>query len=369
MPLLLHPEPRRVAFVGLATGISASAAPALGVADTTVVELVPEVAAAARAALRAPGTAACSSVPTSRLSSATAAAGWRRRRGTFDVIVADLFMPWQAGAGSLYTREMYAAAARRLAPGGLFCQWLPLYQLTREEFDAHRAHVRGGVPGHARCGAPTSTPIGRSSASSGSWPRVRSIASPRPGASRPLPDWARDSLLAAPRGLWMLSVGSLADAAGLLPGTDLNSDDRPVLEFLAPRLTRVGADGDKDWFTGAPLAEFTEALAALPSHAADPVLGDTEDVDAARRAGRLLYRYALAAARHDADEAARDEAAVRALVPDVVAGEESAAAFGTLADARRALDDLRREQDAARGRLEAMEQQLGELSRDRKEAR
>ena len=35
LPLLLHPEPRRVAFVGLATGITASAAPALGVADTT----------------------------------------------------------------------------------------------------------------------------------------------------------------------------------------------------------------------------------------------------------------------------------------------------------------------------------------------
>ena len=167
----------------------------------------------------------------------------------------------------------------------------------------------------------------------------------------------------------MLSVGSLADAAELLPGTDLNRDDRPVLEFLAPRLTRVGADGDKDWFTGAPLAEFTEALAALPSDAADPVLGDAEDVDAARRAGRLLYRYALAAAQHDADEAARDEAAVRALVPDVVAGDESAAAFGTLADARRVLADLRREQDAVRERLEAMEQQLGELSRARKEAR
>ena len=49
LPLLLHPNPRRVAFIGLATGISASAAPALGIEDTTVVELVPEVAMAARA--------------------------------------------------------------------------------------------------------------------------------------------------------------------------------------------------------------------------------------------------------------------------------------------------------------------------------
>jgi spermidine synthase len=35
LPLLLHPDPRRVAFVGLATGITASAGPALGVHETT----------------------------------------------------------------------------------------------------------------------------------------------------------------------------------------------------------------------------------------------------------------------------------------------------------------------------------------------
>ena len=35
LPLLLHPAPRRVAFIGLATGISARAAPALSVPETT----------------------------------------------------------------------------------------------------------------------------------------------------------------------------------------------------------------------------------------------------------------------------------------------------------------------------------------------
>ena len=47
----------------------------------------------------------------------------------FDVIVADLFVPWQAGTGALYAREHFEAARAHLAPGGLFCQWLPLYQL------------------------------------------------------------------------------------------------------------------------------------------------------------------------------------------------------------------------------------------------
>src|SRR5207244_9192353 len=53
----------------------------------------------------------------------------------FDVIVSDLFVPWNPGTGNLYAREMYESAARRLAPDGLFYQWLPLYQLRREEFD------------------------------------------------------------------------------------------------------------------------------------------------------------------------------------------------------------------------------------------
>ena len=52
----------------------------------------------------------------------------------YDVIVADLFIPWQAGTGSLYSREHFETARARLAEGGLFAQWLPLYQTSKEEF-------------------------------------------------------------------------------------------------------------------------------------------------------------------------------------------------------------------------------------------
>ena len=44
-------------------------------------------------------------------------------------IVADLFHPALDGSGALYTTEHFAAVRKRLAPGGVFCQWLPLYQL------------------------------------------------------------------------------------------------------------------------------------------------------------------------------------------------------------------------------------------------
>src|SRR5207247_1000308 len=53
----------------------------------------------------------------------------RVSKAQYDVIVADLFHPARDGAGALYTLEHFSAIRDRLAPGGLFCQWLPLYQL------------------------------------------------------------------------------------------------------------------------------------------------------------------------------------------------------------------------------------------------
>src|SRR5262249_1517592 len=125
---------RRALFVGLATGISASAGPAMDLDETTVVELVPEVVAAARTHF-----AAWNGGLVDRRDVRLIVDDGRRYLAAtderFDVIVADLFIPWHAGAGSLYAREMFELAADHLSAGGLFCQWLPLYQLTREEFD------------------------------------------------------------------------------------------------------------------------------------------------------------------------------------------------------------------------------------------
>jgi spermidine synthase len=53
----------------------------------------------------------------------------------FDVIVSDLFVPWESQTGYLYTVEHYRAAQRALRPGGLFCQWLPMFQLGPGEFE------------------------------------------------------------------------------------------------------------------------------------------------------------------------------------------------------------------------------------------
>jgi spermidine synthase len=92
LPLLLHPDPRRVAFIGLATGISASAGLALGIEKTTVIELVPEVATAARVHF-APWNAKLLERPDVRLVLDDGRRYLAASQDHFDVIVSDLFVP------------------------------------------------------------------------------------------------------------------------------------------------------------------------------------------------------------------------------------------------------------------------------------
>ncbi len=48
----------------------------------------------------------------------------------FDVITADPIHPWFRGAGYLYTTEYFKLASEHLRPGGVVCQWLPIYELA-----------------------------------------------------------------------------------------------------------------------------------------------------------------------------------------------------------------------------------------------
>ena len=160
----------------------------------------------------------------------------------------------------------------------------------------------------------------------------------------------------------LLYAGDLGTAADLFAGETINSDDHPLLEFTAPRLTRISAAGDKDWFTGEPLAAFIDTLGARSGDAPDPLGLSSDQALSARRAGRVLYHYALAARRRDAAGASALEDEVRRLVPEVVASAESGDAVGALADARRTLADLQSEQHEVRRQLEAVERRLGELT-------
>jgi spermidine synthase len=135
LPLLLHPAPHRALFLGVGTGatlVGGSQMPGVSVhgveLSREVVDLLPWFASPA-AAGPAPG-----------ITVADARHYVAADTDRYDVIVADLFHPALDGSGALYTIEHFEAVKRRLAPGGVFCQWLPLYQL---DLPSLRAIIRG----------------------------------------------------------------------------------------------------------------------------------------------------------------------------------------------------------------------------------
>jgi spermidine synthase len=356
VPLLLHPDPRRAAFIGMATGISASAATALRIPETTVVEVVPEVAAAARAHF-----GRWNAGLLDRRDVHLVIGDGRHYLATadtkFDVVVSDLFIPWHATAGSVYSLEMYQTVARRLAAGGLFCQWLPLYQLTREEFEVIARTLLAAFPSVTLWrndfypNRPVLGLVGTNEPLRLDLDRVgRRLAT--------MPDWSRDSLLAAPRAVAMLYLGDLSLAPEVVAAAPLNRDSHPVIEFLAPRLTRMTATGDKDWLTGVALADYLDALATRLAGRAEAALPPTVDATDARRAGAVLFRYAIAATRGETAPAEALMREVGRLVPEVVASAAHEATGPDLADVRRTLGTLQVEQERLREQLQSMERRL-----------
>jgi len=53
-----------------------------------------------------------------------------RKGEPYDLIVSEPSNPWMTGAASLFTVEFFGAAVRRLNPGGIFLQWLQIYELA-----------------------------------------------------------------------------------------------------------------------------------------------------------------------------------------------------------------------------------------------
>ncbi|OWQ47281.1 hypothetical protein CDL60_12290 [Roseateles noduli] len=268
LPVLLHPAPRRALFLGLGTGATSGVAaqdPSLQVVDA--VELLPEVIDASPLFTRALGLDGA----TPRLVAADARRFVRASEARYDVIVSDNFHPARSGSGALYTREHFAAVRERLAPRGLFCQWLPLHQL---DLDSLRSVTRAFVAVYPDAIAvlaansletPVIGLVGRrdtetsgSSASSTStlvsWHvRVEGVSARRDGRS--LADFGLDDEFALLGGV----VAGPKSLSTFAAGVPMNTDDRPIVAYLAPRLVYAPTSTPKE-----RLFEFLHEVGASP---------------------------------------------------------------------------------------------------------
>ncbi|MFO0985400.1 MAG: hypothetical protein U1E76_27320, partial [Planctomycetota bacterium] len=252
LPLLLHPEPRQVAFLGLGTGITAGAATLHPTQEIVVVELVPEVVAAARTHFAGANLGLLDDSRTTVIAD-DAGSYLHGSRRTFDVIVGDLVVPWRAGESTMYCLEQFAAARQALAPGGLFCQWLPLYQLSRQDLDTILATFLDVFPrttlwrGDFVAELATLALVGHTDqhpVDIAALDRRVSELAPRLGGFNP---YLRD-----PAGFWLFALGAPDPRDPRLRNARRNSEAQPWVE--------LSWSAGHQAFLGAPLEEFLREL-------------------------------------------------------------------------------------------------------------
>ncbi len=201
----------------------------------------------------------------------------------YDAVLMEPLQPWSAGAVNLYTREFYELAAARLRPGGTLTQWMPIDDIPPEitrsvvgtlasvfpdtwvYLDNYDLWIVGSKDGGA--------------IDVSAW--RRRLEEPRIGAELSGIKYGDvESIL----GTLLVGPADVADYVGDAP---LQTDDRPFMEFVAPR-TMGGA-----WFTPnveALLEACSSPLAGIQAPAADRLPSSLEDCEL----GSLLARVNVA---------------------------------------------------------------------------
>jgi len=144
LPMLVHPEPRRILVICFGTGTTAGAGllyPGTRVdavdIDQTVFEFAPYFRHVNRGVWKDPRV---------RLIVDDGRNYLLTTRESYDVITSEPMPPTFAGVVNLYSREYYQLARERLEPGGILVQWLPFHILTRHESWAILRTVRDVFP-------------------------------------------------------------------------------------------------------------------------------------------------------------------------------------------------------------------------------
>ena len=129
LPLLLHPAPRNVLFLGMGTGISAAGSLPFPALQRTAVELSQGAIVAADTWFKQVNQGVSARM---RVVHDDARHYLLRTQEKYDVIIGDLFHPDLVGRSSLLSVQQFRRAAARLAPGGLYVQWVALNQFDLE---------------------------------------------------------------------------------------------------------------------------------------------------------------------------------------------------------------------------------------------
>lgn len=250
LPLLLHPRPDRVANIGLGGGFTLAAIAAHPEPrEISLIELDPLVVEATRTWF-AEANRHTLDDPRVRVILDDGRNFIDRGSDKFDVVISEPPNIWVAGVSGLFTQEFYRAVKSRLRPGGILCQWLPLYELTESDFATAVAtigsqfeHLDGWTNGSVAILLASAQPLPTA-------PARRAATLPAPViedlALAGIEPSTIDAFVSNPD----MTAPTLAGLRRM--ATTINVDDHPVLEFQSARnLYRLNKPGAERAWTAA----------------------------------------------------------------------------------------------------------------------
>jgi spermidine synthase len=271
IPLLLHPEPKSVLFLGMGTGITAGASLDHNVDHIVTVELVPNVIRAAKRYFT-PWVNELFTRPNVEIVPDDARNFLLGTSQNFDVIIGDLFTPWHQGTGTLYTVEQFKLAKKHLTSNGIFAQWLPLYQLTPESFKTISATFASVFPQVTLWRADFSTSrasivlIGQASGTSLDQRVLEK------NITNIIETSAEKADSSKPHMAGLFYLGNLQAIKDSLSGIPINTDDKRTIEFNAPVLSQKANSGKASYIVGKEFEKLITALARGLPPQEDPYL-------------------------------------------------------------------------------------------------
>ncbi len=133
LPLLMHPNPKKVLHIGFGSGGTAWAVSNHPVEEIIVAEISRGVTQAADKYFKGINHSILKD-PRVKVAYCDGRNFLLTTKEKFDIILNDSIHPRYAGNGSLYTYDYYKLCRSRLKEDGIISQWLPLYSLSEENF-------------------------------------------------------------------------------------------------------------------------------------------------------------------------------------------------------------------------------------------
>jgi len=128
LPALVHPNPRSVLVVGFGAGVTAGSFVTYpGIERIVICEIEPLIPPAASRYFHRENHDVLKD-PRVTVVYDDARHYILTTREKFDIITSDPIHPWVKGTATLYSTEYFELCRRRLNPGGVITQWVPLYE-------------------------------------------------------------------------------------------------------------------------------------------------------------------------------------------------------------------------------------------------